>query len=128
MNETGVQATKRGAYLTLGSFIMIDIRAYGCWCNFNSDHPGRGAPVDDIDMACKVLFGGYKCANIDDYTCDGSTVTYNSPDGFTSLPVTIGEELESCQAVNSNACAAHACAVEKFFLAKLLSLLIQEGS
>jgi hypothetical protein len=126
---TSRQPTVRGMYLNLGSFIMIDIKSYGCWCNFNNGASGKGQPVDDIDMACKNLFGGYKCANVDDVFCDATTVTYNSPDGFTSLPVTIGEEFQACTDANpGNTCGASACAVEKFFIAKLLRLLISEGT
>lgn len=113
------------------------IENYGCWCYFEeSDYRGRGQPVDEFDLQCKILQQGYECLQIDydslpelaGQTCDPETTEYVSSIGNGQFNHMSLESLKTeCDLVNSeNTCQAKLCKIEGYFLMRMLQLVLAE--
>ena len=62
---------------------MDPILNYGCWCHFGADWIHAGGKVrDDIDLRCKQLIQGYRCARMDaraqNKDCDAGNINYSA--------------------------------------------------
>jgi len=108
---------------------------YGCWCYFTDGlASGHGTAVDELDQLCKLLHGGYQCAQLDNGdSCVPWEIEYSSFFGTTnhySAAATVFQNLghvqTSCQNFNpSNSCAAAACMVEGYFVIQFVDLVRQ---
>lgn len=101
--------------------MMQPIYGYGCWCWFNEDWNLAGGPVnDDIDLRCKQLINGYRCAKQDakslNEECDPGTVQYNAYNLFMG-----GNLMDYCEGNNVEICAQDACKIEGQFSLDYLS-------
>lgn len=109
---------------------LDNINEYGCWCFFQEDHGrGHGKPVDGLDRFCRKMHMGYDCAIMDvlDSTGNDSCVPWEVP----YISGTGGGEsslVNTCEVVNSDDCAKHACMVEGFFVIQIFNLFVSGES
>merc|ERR1711981_844495 len=93
------------------------INGYGCWCYFGDEYVRAGGPAQDaVDLRCKQLIQGYRCAMLDsrergDGDCKASTVEY-TPYNFFSSIVALEED---CNTNNQDQCQIDACIIEGSF-------------
>ena len=60
---------------------LLPMQDYGCWCHFGEDWQKAGGQVkDEVDMRCKQLVNGYRCAKMDGIDrgdeCNAGLVSY----------------------------------------------------
>lgn len=101
---------------------MDPILNYGCWCHFGADWIHAGGKVrDDIDLRCKQLIQGYRCARMDaraqNKDCDAGNINYTPYNFF------FGQDIHAdCAAANAgDDCAIDACVIEGAFTLHFLS-------
>ena len=97
---------------------MAPILNYGCWCHFGQDWIHAGGKVrDDIDLRCKQLIQGYRCARMDNNGCDAGNVNYTPYNFF------FGQDIhDDCQSSNAgDQCAIDACVIEGSFTMHFLN-------
>merc|ERR1711988_351778 len=55
--------------LLLATFLVAGLdnfKNYGCWCYLDgAPGKGRSNPIDEFDLRCKTLHGGYECIQHD---------------------------------------------------------------
>lgn len=107
-----------------------NINEYGCWCYLAGDHGrGHGPPVNEVDWSCKVLHSGYDCAIQDvidstgNDTCVPWEVFYISGIGGGEAAL-----VQTCDAFNTDLCAAAACKIEGLFVLKVFNSFLGGNS
>ena len=76
--------SEEGLYEMLSTYMLSFDKAnklldYGCWCRLRTESgivAGHGAPVDEIDAACKAWRQCRACTSTDFESCDPDTITY----------------------------------------------------
>lgn len=109
----------------LANFLVAGLdnfKNYGCWCYLDgAPGKGRSNPIDEFDLRCKTLHGGYECIQHDaisenDFDCVPWEQDYEFQ--FQNQDVTA-----SCQNSNPNDnCASRACIVEQSFIGSLIGI------
>lgn len=98
------------------------LQEYGCHCfpTNKSTYGGKGAPVDQLDEACRNLFRCHKCVRLEDTTgsCDPDTVSYRFETDITQDP-----RANICRLSNRDSeCMMNTCQCDNHFAATVYNL------
>jgi len=107
------------------------LHMYGCWCQFG-DFAGRGKPVDEWDLQCKILQDNYECIAMEDDNlgqCDVFGTDYNSSIGIGDKhEMSLARLKYECEKANGqDTCASKICLVEGSFIQNLIQMAFREG-
>ena len=98
--------------------IYTDVLQYGCWCQLLGDYResvNHGAPVDDLDMACRSWRKCNECTGIDMEGCPGIEMDYGNP-------YLLGNGKFSCHHTDHQ-CAQAACECDVELVDQLTTLI-----
>lgn len=125
--ENRVCSKMQGRSFNMNNSLLMLLKNYGCWCNFEGKFPGQGNPVDQLDAVCKGIAEAYDCAKSDITGCRPWKTSYELPQDAWAMKET-QQILDGCNRANKKGteCQRTTCIIQVQFITDLLRKVVRE--